>query len=836
MLKWARYILCCVVLAALPAWIHGGGTTPPDGVCNIVTGVYTGVGGTGTCNSTLATCNGSADDAPAFASFNTWATGTWQVAHPGLKLGLNLPGNCTFVSSVSGNPFANSIKRLLVSGIGGSAGLKDGGGGFFLAGQGMFQDNLHSARIATVAKGATSIALVACPGAGCAAAVALFNVGDSSIITGVDMQGPGSSPPNPAFWDWITINCVSTTLTCSGGNVGFTEPLTYAYKSTWPLYDAGGAFAYDQGGPGTIYAIHQSWNTDVEYQNLTIDAPAQQTQCIGRSCTLTNVVITGGPCVFPTQTKLLKFVNDTMTLCSMEVDKMIDTLEFDSTPIHLIAVQSASVKNFVFNHSTTSSINGLFLNNTFTNNSVISSLSLGVGSQGGFGAAGAVSVSNTEIDTLATVGNIPTSWHDINLQYTMSGGVISIPANRNITSATNNGSGLIRLTVDNSSPYTTGKEILISAGSGCVGPNAGTWIMTLVDGTHIDLQGSTAFSSTPVANTSLSWSAGTVTVQTSAPHGMTGAAYAIVVGVTPSGYNGGTAVTVVDATHYTYPLNGNPGAETVPGTTLQSCFGSTGTLPAAWAIPGANLSFKSSGNYVGPIFQVTGLRQDANFTYVDTSLAGGFPTVPLETSLTGVAASATNITVHPAPKWNSVGATGDPIIVDLNNAGAQGLPIGSYSKRTITSANGNPASAPLLYVFGPLVSLNMTVGTAYTGSTGTMTFNLNGPLIQTLGSATETTWNFGVNAKTASATPRVITPTGSSGSQLLDTLTPPGANTWLLFNQNQPVYSSIPGDFGATSTTIEVITNQGVVYPYLLRRDIGGPANDNRPVGVDIAA
>lgn len=345
----------------------------------------------------------------------------------------------------------------------------------------------------------------------------------------------------------------------------------------------------------------------------------------------------------------------------------------------------------------------------------------------------------------------------------MSGGVITIPPNGQITAASSGPGGEIRLTVNSSVGYSAGKEIQLHlvGGSPCLGSNGGVYIIdTVPDSTHIDLAGST-FSAT--------------------------------------------------------------------------CTGSFGTLPAAWAIPGANVVWYGSEGFFGPVFQIIDLTQDANGVHVQTSLTGGFPPVPLTLSLTGVAASAIGVAVHPGPKWNSSGATGDPIIVDLNNAGAQGQPIGSYSKRIITSANGNPATPVTIPAWGTMVGVNITVGIA-SGSTSPITFNFNSPHIQTLGSATETNWNFTVNAKVASATARAFTPTGATGAQSLDTLTPPGVNTWLLFNQIQPVYSSIPGDFGATSTTVEIITNQGVVYPFLLKRDLDPASNDNTPMFLNVAA
>jgi hypothetical protein len=64
------------------------------------------------------------------------------------------------------------------------------------------------------------------------------------------------------------------------------------------------------------------------------------------------------------------------------------------------------------------------------------------------------------------------------------------PGAQTVSGAVNNGSGLIRLTVGSTSGWTTGDYKTISAVGGV--PNAnGTFAITVVDSTHIDLQGST---------------------------------------------------------------------------------------------------------------------------------------------------------------------------------------------------------------------------------------------------------------------------------------------------------------------------------------------------------
>ena len=68
------------------------------------------------------------------------------------------------------------------------------------------------------------------------------------------------------------------------------------------------------------------------------------------------------------------------------------------------------------------------------------------------------------------------------------------PGAQTISNAVNNGSGLVRLTVGSTSGWTTGDYKTISAVGGVSAAN-GTWAITVVNGTTIDLQG-TSFSGT----------------------------------------------------------------------------------------------------------------------------------------------------------------------------------------------------------------------------------------------------------------------------------------------------------------------------------------------------
>jgi len=61
---------------------------------------------------------------------------------------------------------------------------------------------------------------------------------------------------------------------------------------------------------------------------------------------------------------------------------------------------------------------------------------------------------------------------------------------QSVTGAANNGSGLIRLTVSNANAWITGATVAVASVGGV--PNAtGSWVITVIDSTHIDLQAST---------------------------------------------------------------------------------------------------------------------------------------------------------------------------------------------------------------------------------------------------------------------------------------------------------------------------------------------------------
>jgi len=93
-----------------------------------------------------------------------------------------------------------------------------------------------------------------------------------------------------------------------------------------------------------------------------------------------------------------------------------------------------------------------------------------------------------KVETIGTM--VPSS--SIGQVHTPGGGA-------SIFGAANNGSGLIRLTVDSTAPFTTGDVLTVNGVLGTVEAN-GTWTITVISGTTLDLQGST-FVNTYVSGT-----------------------------------------------------------------------------------------------------------------------------------------------------------------------------------------------------------------------------------------------------------------------------------------------------------------------------------------------
>jgi hypothetical protein len=129
-------------------------------------------------------------------------------------------------------------------------------------------------------------------------------------------------------------------------------------------------------------------------------------------------------------------------------------------------------------------------------------------------------------------------------------------------------------------------------------------------------------------------------------------------------------------------------------------------------VPGTNLFWKGTLQ-AETVFQVTDVTQDATNIYVHTSLAGGFPSVPLPGS------GILSVVVHPAPKFNCSGCTGGGAA--FANAPTD-APLFSYyqatfNPSTMTSGVG-PGAKWILWGNFSLLSINVTSRFAGTGFLG----------------------------------------------------------------------------------------------------------------------
>lgn len=423
-----------------------------------------------------AICDGKTDAAPAFAAFNKWAVTQTAMVQ------LTIPSGsvCAFKSSQA-LWWAKGIKNLLVVGYG--ATLTNNGSdvpAFFLGGRGQYQDNRHSARLATVSAGSSKVQLLT------PSQASLFTVGNYALITGFDLQGvwqtPYGYPTNPHWFEYAKVTSIDPT----SGTVTFGAPLKNTYKSTWPSYNSGSQFEVDAGGPATLYALDPSWDTQVEYRGLTISQDKVQTYSNGRSITYRDVKFTGANCGVPTQNVLWQAINTDMSACNMEVDKLITSMVMDRVTINQLKFQSSSTDLLTMSNSTViSQMTGT------PKKAVISDTKITDFRPGAFayGRTDEVVCTNCVIQSFNPSGVFESGFgsNPVQLSYAMSKGVISFPNGTKVLGATNNGAGKVRLTVASTAGFASNDRVIVSGISGTYEANGGNKLITIIDATHVDL-------------------------------------------------------------------------------------------------------------------------------------------------------------------------------------------------------------------------------------------------------------------------------------------------------------------------------------------------------------
>jgi hypothetical protein len=356
--------------------------------------------------------NGTADDAPKFNDF-----GDWCIANQGSdQIVLTIPSGTYLWDSgdVNTNNWTSGINDLHVVGESNPTlqrSLATGGHYFFLGGGGQVSSPDFSARLQSVLRGSTTVNLIDVGDA------SLFNVNDWALITGFCLQADGGGyPSNPQWFEWVEITDISSsTITLSA-------PLRYTYLSTWPVYDDGTTDTNtDQGGPATLYAIPQSWNCTHLYEGFTVDQPEIGVPARGRVMEFLNVSC---PTLVPTQTKLTTITNNTQT-GSLEVDKLITELVWNSVTSNIVEFQTGSVDIFRINDCTITSMQG-GPKRLIANNSTITTFAPGCWA---YGRSDEIELRDCVVPTLALKGILHKGPGDVgvNVAYTMVNGVIIIP-------------------------------------------------------------------------------------------------------------------------------------------------------------------------------------------------------------------------------------------------------------------------------------------------------------------------------------------------------------------------------------------------------------------------
>jgi hypothetical protein len=436
-----------------------------DVICDITTGFATGVGA-GTCVARPATCNGVADDAQAFADFNSWANLTWKKSYTGLvelyipsgktcllsstvtlKASMFDPGcaspttypfNCTWNSS----NFSKGISQFLLNFTGASISAGAGVTITLNGGDGVCHNGINagargcSARTATVSSGASQVTLLD------TSLCSRFTTGRYAVMTGFATQALYSAssafgyPPNFAYYDYVVIT--STTNCASTGVITFDRPLTNDYKSTWPNNAPGRVGEADQGGPATLYMLPFWWNSEAEYRGGSFDNRPNQTNGAGRSTVYRDVTWAGTACAYPTQAISWTVLGGNWSSCDVEMDKIVVNATFQNVSISKLHFQSSSPRYVTIDGSTINNLIGSSRNVTITNSAFPASFFAG---PTGFGAAESLSCANcvisssngveakgaTEVGTV-TAGNWSISGQSGGpYTATMTNGIITIP-------------------------------------------------------------------------------------------------------------------------------------------------------------------------------------------------------------------------------------------------------------------------------------------------------------------------------------------------------------------------------------------------------------------------
>lgn len=211
-----------------------------------------------------ATCDGKADDSPAFRAFKAAFQGATPVQ-------LNLPaGTCTFLPGNGQNLFSfKGVRDLIVAGQGaGSTTFKSLGGNLQLGGSGQYQDNNHSVRTDTANAGDSCVTIKTHP------AVTVSAITTNFPFSAVFIASVASNIMTVTAVRSGTI-AVGAYIGAANSSIGGGFSAVQAY-GTGGTTGTGGTGTYSlTGSPGTITS--QTMRTQAASFTATVDATGVMT-------------------------------------------------------------------------------------------------------------------------------------------------------------------------------------------------------------------------------------------------------------------------------------------------------------------------------------------------------------------------------------------------------------------------------------------------------------------------------------------------------------------------------------------------------------------------------
>jgi hypothetical protein len=318
-----------------------------------------------------ATCNGVADDAPAFSTATTTIAAD-PVANAGADVFVFIPpGSHCLLNSCTGSFYFSSGTYGNLTLVATGATVTNNNGTCTNWGQGRangFGFNTLSNTFAAVSAGASCVTLTT------PATASNYPVGSWAYTLAIGTQA-NSYPANPSIYQWVQI----ASANAGTGQVCFTQALLDNYKAAPPWIDFGPGHTGDQcsntpcGSNGYLVGTIGNFAKRVYHfkgGTWTNSTPNH----IDGAYIIFDSMTWGGSgqvCWFPSQHISVLWVNISAPNCDIEMDKIVDNLVLDNSLIGDIRYQSAgSFKNTTLQNNSQSTFIGM-PRHSFCNNSKI---------------------------------------------------------------------------------------------------------------------------------------------------------------------------------------------------------------------------------------------------------------------------------------------------------------------------------------------------------------------------------------------------------------------------------------------------------------------------------